>query len=90
MGGGFCEGLVPPNQLGTGDRSVKNSPLVTHMEVGKRLECTRTTQIPNQVIIPAMEVMFWNQPNTENERIRSFGSTIFTGGSEPNLFLDRY
>ena len=30
------------------------------------LELMRTMQIPSHVIRPAIEVMFWNQPNTKN------------------------
>ena len=41
----------------------------------------RTTQIPNHVIRPAIDVMFWNQPKTEDPvKVRSSDTVVSSKG----------
>lgn len=69
MGGCFDQDLERSSRLGTGCKSTSKGrcPTVndgTLISEGLR-KWIRTMQIPSQVIRPAIDVMFWNQPKTE-------------------------
>lgn len=90
MGGDFGRDLEHSSQLGTGCKSTsKGARCQRRALILKGVkQRTRTTQIPNHVIKPAIAVMFWNQPKTRSVEGQIIGYRGFVEDEIIDLFPD--